>query len=351
MAGSYSPVEVKNTVNVAVTSGTIDIGTVAATISVALDGTGAGDTAGIVDAAGDRLAINADGSINVALTGATTGLTDAELRATPVPVSGTVAVTSATLATSAKQDLLLTELQLKADLTETQPVSIAGTVATSNSALLTELQLKADLTETQPVSLASVPTHAVTQSGTWNIGSVTTLPAVVLSQTGTDNNVDANITNASIAVTAAALPLPSNAAQETGGNLASLVAKDFATSAKQDTGNASLATISAKDFATQTTLALIKAKTDNLDVTLSGGGAHVIIDSMPAVESSTTALVSDSIDSLIPGDTSPLLMTTEGRLRVSVANAVTYIELYNIQPEDFGVGDPRAQIQSNNPWS
>jgi len=30
---------------------------------------------------------------------------------------------------------------------------------------------------TQPVSVASVPTHAVTQSGTWNIGSVTTLPA------------------------------------------------------------------------------------------------------------------------------------------------------------------------------
>ena len=39
---------------------------------------------------------------------------------------------------------LLTELQLKADLTETQPVSYA--------ALLTELQLKADLAETQPVS-------------------------------------------------------------------------------------------------------------------------------------------------------------------------------------------------------
>lgn len=31
---------------------------------------------------------------------------------------------------------------------------------------------------TQPVSLASVPTHAVTQSGTWNIGSITTLPSI-----------------------------------------------------------------------------------------------------------------------------------------------------------------------------
>jgi hypothetical protein len=34
---------------------------------------------------------------------------------------------------------------------------------------------------TLPVSLASVPTHAVTQSGTWNIGSITTLPALVAS--------------------------------------------------------------------------------------------------------------------------------------------------------------------------
>lgn len=54
--------------------------------------------------------------------------------------------------------------------------------------------------------------------------------------------------NASLAVTAASLPLPSNAAAESGGNLAALVAKDYAT---------------------QTTLALIKAKTDNLDTLLS----------------------------------------------------------------------------------
>lgn len=44
-------------------------------------------------------------------------------------------------ATSAKQDSLLTELQLKADLTDTQPVSIAGTVAVSGP--LTDAQLRA----------------------------------------------------------------------------------------------------------------------------------------------------------------------------------------------------------------
>lgn len=64
-------------------------------------------------------------------------------------------------------------------------------------------------------------------------------------------------------VSAAALPLPSGAALESGGNLA---------------------TIAGKDFATQTTLALIKAKTDNIDVALStrtkpADQQHVIVDS------------------------------------------------------------------------
>lgn len=69
------------------------------------------------------------------LTPQTNALTNAELRAVPVPVSGAVtAIPTGTqdvnvvgntigLSTAAKQDLLLAELQLKADLTETQPVS------------------------------------------------------------------------------------------------------------------------------------------------------------------------------------------------------------------------------------
>lgn len=58
--------------------------------------------------------------------------------------------------------------------------------------LLAELQLKADLTETQPVSLASVPSHAVTnagvfavqatQSGTW---TVVAAPATATNATST----------------------------------------------------------------------------------------------------------------------------------------------------------------------
>lgn len=68
-----------------------------------------------------------------------------------------------------------------------------------------------------------------------------------------------------------------NKALETWWNLASIASKDFSTSAKQDTWNSSLTsidwkftTLNAKDFATQTTLAQIKAKTDNLDTALSG---------------------------------------------------------------------------------
>lgn len=55
-------------------------------------------------------------------------------------------------ATAAKQDLLLAELQLKADLTETQPVSIAGTVAVTGP--LTDAQLRAS-----PVPVTGVITY------------------------------------------------------------------------------------------------------------------------------------------------------------------------------------------------
>lgn len=112
------------------------------------------------------------------------GLTDAELRATPVPVTGTVTSTP-----SGTQDVnivgdsvgLATETTLRevrdyVDNIETELISIntnttgksteatliqvrdyLDTVETKLSSLLTELQLKADLTETQPVSLASAP--------------------------------------------------------------------------------------------------------------------------------------------------------------------------------------------------
>ena len=100
--------------------------------------------------------------------------------ATALEVNVTSAVLPTGASTETKQDAsisslssIITELQLliielakKADLTETQPVSLAtvplptgaATQATL-AALLTELQLKADLSETQPVSLVQSNLH------------------------------------------------------------------------------------------------------------------------------------------------------------------------------------------------
>lgn len=76
----------------------------------------------------------------------------------------------------------------------TSALQTTGNTALSN--LLTELQLKADLTETQPVSISTMPTTPVTgtfwqttqpvsQSGSWNIGTVSTVTTL----TGITNDV------------------------------------------------------------------------------------------------------------------------------------------------------------------
>lgn len=97
------------------------------------------------------------------------------------------------------------------DSTATLPTG-AATSAKQDS-LLTELQLKADLTETQPVSLASVPSHAVTNAGTF---------ATQASQSGTWTVQPGNTANTTAwkvdgsavtqPISASSLPLPSGAA-------------------------------------------------------------------------------------------------------------------------------------------
>lgn len=227
-------------------------------------------------------------------------------------------------ATAAKQDLLLAELQLKADLTETQPVSVASlplpsgastaanqvttnaslasidagipaalgqttmaasmpiTIASDQTALpisvaslplpsgaatsalqgtgntslssidtklssqataakqdllLAELQLKADLTETQPVSLASVPlavgasTSALQTTGNSFLASIDAGIPNALGAAVTASSMPVNIASDQVVpVSASALPLPSGAS----------------TSALQGTGNTSLSSIDTK---------------------------------------------------------------------------------------------------------
>lgn len=175
------------------------------------------------------------------------GLTDAQLRASPVPVSASIDTTG--LATEAKQTAgnstlssLLSALQLKANLTETQPVSLA-TVPTHGvtgtfwqatqpvSGPLTDAQLRntaipvsiasmpstpvtgAFYQATQPVSLASAPTTPVT--GTfWQATqpvSIASVPSHVVTGPLTDTELRAS----AVPISAASLPLPTLAATST----------------------------------------------------------------------------------------------------------------------------------------
>lgn len=163
------------------------------------------------------------------------GLTDTQLRANPVPVSGTFYQATQPVSGTfwqATQPVSGTFYQA------TQPVSgtfwqsiqpVSGTVTANQggapwSSNVTQIGGVA-LAFGQAVMSASIPvTIASNQSA---------LPV-----TGT-------FWQATQPISATALPLPTNAAQESG-NLATIAAKDVATSAKQDTSNTSLASIDSK---------------------------------------------------------------------------------------------------------
>jgi hypothetical protein len=67
------------------------------------------------------------------------------------------------------------------------PLPSGAATSAKQDTLLAELQLKADLTETQPVSLASVPSHAVTNAGTFAVQNTAATPA------GTNNIGDVDV--------------------------------------------------------------------------------------------------------------------------------------------------------------
>jgi hypothetical protein len=135
-----------------------------------------------------------------------------------VPVDGSgvtqpVSVSSLPLPSGAATETtlsgILSDLQLKADKTETQPVSLASVPLPSGAAtettltsILSDLQLKADKTEAQPISATSLPlpTGAATEVTLGNILTELGLKA------------DSNETQP---VSVASLPLPSGAATET----------------------------------------------------------------------------------------------------------------------------------------
>lgn len=108
-----------------------------------------------------------------------------------VTVSNQISTTG--LATSAKQDSLLTELQLKADKTETQPVSMA--TLPTDAATATNQQLMAELIET----LNELNARLMVLAGMANSGqpALRTIPIASVS-TAVTGSVTATVASTSI---------------------------------------------------------------------------------------------------------------------------------------------------------
>lgn len=141
-----------------------------------------------------------------------------------------------------RQPLITTDtLSVNADVTD-RAARVLGVITAPS--LLAELQLKADLTETQPVSAAS-------------------------------------------------LPLPTNAAQESGGNLSVLAGKDFATSALQGTGNTSLGSIDTKltSQATAANQVTLQTAVDAINTKTPALGQAAMAASQPVVIASNQSAV------------------------------------------------------------
>lgn len=119
------------------------------------------------------------------------------------------------------------------------------TVITALGALLTELQLKADLLETQPVSVASsaLPTGAATEA---------TLAALAAEDFATETTLVAS--NANLALIRDAVQILDNIVNVS--NQANVAIADIGAAASETT----LVALAAKDFATETTLAAQSAK-------------------------------------------------------------------------------------------
>lgn len=129
-------------------------------------------------------------------------------------------------------------------------------------------------------------------------------------------------------------------AKESGGNLATLAGKDFAT-------ETTLATIAGKDFATQTTLAAIKAKTDNIDVShnLLGkettlGTVHGHVDS---IDSKITAVDTGNVTEKLPTGyaTVRVDVSADGDLVAADGTKTIYVLGYQLQ----GKGDVQVTLR------
>lgn len=161
---------------VTVTGGKLDVNATASLAGESLPVSGAtsGVAVAIVDGSGNQITSFGGG------TQYTEGDTDASITGTALMVedgSNTLRAVTGNVANGLDVDVTRVSGTVTVDGSGvTQPISAASLPLPSGAAtsakqdsLLTELQLKADLTETQPVSLASVPSHAVTNAGTFAV--------------------------------------------------------------------------------------------------------------------------------------------------------------------------------------
>jgi hypothetical protein len=213
-----TPVPVSGTVTANAGTGTftVDGSAVTQPVSAASLPLPTGASTSALQTAGNASLSSIDTKLTAPLS-VTGPLTDTQLRATPVPVSGTVTAnlgTIAGVATETTLSSLLTELQLKADLTETQPVSAASlplptgaatsTLQTTGNASLSSIDTKL------PSGLTVTASRLQVELPPGGVGLTDAeLRASPVPVSGT---VTANAGTGTFAVSAASLPLPSGAA-------------------------------------------------------------------------------------------------------------------------------------------
>ncbi len=223
-----------------------------------------------------------------------------------------VTVVSSTLPTGASTSALQTAGNASLASIDTDidvALSTRASQATS-AAILAELELKADLTETQPVSVASLPlpTGAAT-------AALQTTGNTALSNIDTSlNNIEANIDVAlsTRATEATLLSLNSKVTVVDTGNVtvsSSALPTGAATSALQTTGNTSLATIAGWD----TNSGAVGANTQRV---------HLTDESLAALETITVELGGDDIVDLF--DT-PIIDTSSSNIQGSAGAFLTVV--------------------------
>ncbi len=257
---------------------------------------------------------------NISLT--TAGAVRVDSSTTTQPISAASLPLPSGAATSANQTTANSSLSTIANNTGNIPNAGQTTMVNSMPVVIASNQ------STVPVSLASVPTHAVTQSGTWNINNIsgtvslptgasteTTLSAMsgklpaTLGAKTTANSMSVNIaSDQTVPVSATSLPLPSGAA----------------TSANQTSGNASLVSIDSKLSGLSVVTKGETHTSFSPDPTNTSTFAYnnIALDARGRVETHSTVLTDEGsfLDHFI-GASLDASWTTSGTITVSGSNA------------------------------